>query len=338
MHCILRVKKLKSFGAVTASGAHSFREGATPNADPSRASLNKIAGAKSTRGVLAELRAHLPAKRRKDAVLCLEYLITASPGFFIGDRSRMDYFNQSLVWLRRRHGTKNVIAATIHMDETTPHLVVYVVPLTPDGRLSAKDFVGGPAKLSKLQTDFHSSVGSCFGLARGQLGSKATHQTVSQFYQAMNTAPLLPKIAVVDHLAAVVGIETSHMATRRHAELMLSKRASVAGQRTLVQMQKSLDTATTELGSQRLATKRSSEALQQLTAEHRVAKESNETLIQRLRNEIKGLREELRLACLENSKWVNYVRELVARFQPRRPLGNLSSPTTLPERKNRHAI
>lgn len=336
MHCILRVKKLKTFGAVALSGAHTFRERSTPNADLCRTPLNKALGAKSTRGVLAELRALLPQKRRKDAVLCLEYLITASPAFFDGGKSRMDYFNQCLTWLRQKHGKQNVLSATVHLDETTPHLVVYIVPLTSDGRLSAKDFVGGPAKLSKLQTDFHTAVGGKFGLTRGQLGSTATHQSVSQFYEAMNAAPSLPEVAVVDHLAAAVGIETKGMATRRHAELVLRKRASVAGQRTLTQMQTSVKAATAELDTQRQAAQRAAELLKQLTNDHRVAKESHETLIQRLRTEIAGLREDLRVACLENGKWATYVRELAARFQPRRLLGNLTLPTT-PERKNSHA-
>lgn len=336
MHAILRVKKLKTFAAVASSGAHTFRERLTPNADRTRTPLNKAAGAKSTRGVLVALRALLPAKRRKDAVLCLEYLITASPGFFDGGKSRLDYFTESLAWLRQKHGTQNVIAANIHMDETTPHLVAYVAPLTADGRLSAKDFVGGPAKLSKLQTDFHSAVGSRFALLRGQQGSKATHQSVRQFYGALNAAPLLPTMAAVDHLAAAVGIETERMAYRRQAELVLRRRASVAGQNTLTQIQASLEAATADLGQQRQATKKSEDALKQLKTEHRVAKESHETLIQRLRNEIAGLREELSLACLENNKWVNYVREIAARFRSRSPTGNLTSPTYLPERKHHY--
>jgi hypothetical protein len=336
MHAILRVKKLKTFGAVALSGAHTFRERLTPNADSTRTPLNKAAGAKSTRSVLAALRALLPAKRRKDAVLCLEYLITASPGFFEGGKSRTDYFSQSLAWLRKKHGSQNVIAANVHVDETTPHLVAYVLPLTSDGRLSAKDFVGGPAKLSKLQTDFHSAVGSGFGLTRGQLGSKATHLSISKFYGSLNLAPALPKIAVVDHLAAAVGIETENMTTRREAEQVLRRRASVAGEQTLTQMQASLEGANAELNIQRHNAQRDAKLLKRLKDEQQIFKESHETLIQRLRTEIAGLREELRLACVENGKWANYVRELVSRFQPRRLLGNLTSPATTPERKNRY--
>ncbi|MEB0182981.1 plasmid recombination protein, partial [Pseudomonas sp. CCC3.2] len=57
------------------------------------------------------------------------------------------YFDRAIAWLKARHGGANIVCAAIHLDETTPHLVAYIVPLTKDGRLSARDFLGGAAKL-----------------------------------------------------------------------------------------------------------------------------------------------------------------------------------------------
>ena len=48
-------------------------------------------------------------------------------------------------------GEDNVLGAAIHMDESTPHLHLDVVPLTSDGKLSAKSFIDGPTELSKKQ-------------------------------------------------------------------------------------------------------------------------------------------------------------------------------------------
>ncbi|WP_421525677.1 plasmid recombination protein [Pseudomonas yamanorum] len=47
------------------------------------------------------------------------------------------------------------MCAEVHLDERTPHLIAYITPLTGDGRLSARDFLGSPAKLRKMQTDLH---------------------------------------------------------------------------------------------------------------------------------------------------------------------------------------
>jgi hypothetical protein len=61
---------------------HSFREIPTPNADASRTHLNKTWGARDATAEQEAIKARLPAKRRKDAGLCTEYLITGSLEWF----------------------------------------------------------------------------------------------------------------------------------------------------------------------------------------------------------------------------------------------------------------
>lgn len=177
---ILRVAKLKNIGALAASGQHNFRERDTKNADGHRTPMNQNGGAKSARELVQSVSDLLPQKRRKDAVIALEYLVTASPEHFGPDwRERenfgTEYFNDALKWLAARHGPENVVCATVHLDESTPHLVAYVVPKTKDGRLAAKDFCGGRAVLSKMQTSFAQEVGQKHGLQRGVEKSGAVH-------------------------------------------------------------------------------------------------------------------------------------------------------------------
>lgn len=83
----------------------------------------------------------------------------------------------------------------VQLDETSPHLVAYVVPLTKDGRLSARDFLGGPAKMIAMQTEFAKVVGAPFGLQRGLQGSKALHTTATQYNAVLkkNSALIAPK-------------------------------------------------------------------------------------------------------------------------------------------------
>ncbi|WP_259640908.1 plasmid recombination protein [Pseudomonas marginalis] len=92
-----------------------------------------------------------------------------------------------------------------------PTPLAYVTPLTRDGRLSARDFLGGPAKLRKMQTDFHHWCGKPFGLSRGVEGAKARHQKVPRYYQALATPERI--ITRTDLAAAVVGIHTQSYAT-----------------------------------------------------------------------------------------------------------------------------
>ena len=184
---ILRTAKLKSMGEIGGSLSHNYRDRPTPNANP-RQTPNNEHSLPNAELVMTAIKDKIPEKRRKDAVLCVEYLITASPDWVGWNKSdEQQYFDEAKKWLENKHGKDNVIATTIHRDESTPHLVAYVVPLV-DGKLNAKKFLGGRQKLSDMQTDFAKSVGEPLGLVRGLEGSKAEHQTIKQYYSNINTA------------------------------------------------------------------------------------------------------------------------------------------------------
>lgn len=180
---ILRTAKLKSFGNVGGSLAHTYRTRETENADPSRSGENEHSHRKPE-DVMQALRDRLPEKRRKDAVIGLEYFVGASPEWFEGKtRDQQNaYLLGALDWLQKRHGKENVVGWSIHRDESSPHLVAYVVPMSDRGTLNAKQWTGGAAALSKMQTDFARDVGARNGLQRGIEGSKAHHQTIKSFY------------------------------------------------------------------------------------------------------------------------------------------------------------
>ena len=54
--------------------------------------------------------------------------------------------------LEDEYGRENIVGAAIHLDESKPHLHIDVVPLTEDGRLSAKEVVGGKGKMHQNQS------------------------------------------------------------------------------------------------------------------------------------------------------------------------------------------
>ena len=194
---ILRTAKLKSFGEIGGSLSHNYRDRPTPNAN-SQLTQNNENSLSSAELVMSAIKDKLPEKRRKDAVLCVEYLITASPDWVGWHKSdEQKYFDDAKRWLEYRHGKDNVIATTIHRDESTPHMIAYVVPLV-DGKLNAKKFLGGREKLSKMQTDFADNVGKSVGLVRGLEGSKAEHQTIKQYYANVNTAVKISPDVVLD--------------------------------------------------------------------------------------------------------------------------------------------
>ena len=190
-YAILRTAKLKSFGEIGGSLSHNYRTRPTPNANPIRTPDNAHSSPTPDL-VMSGIKQRLPEKTRSNAVLCVEYLVTASPEWsgWQDQKQEADFFKRSLEWLEHKHGKENVIATSIHRDETTPHLVAYVVPIDQKGKLNARSFLGGRATLSKMQTEFHSKVKD-LGLDRGLEGSKAEHKTIKEFYAELQEP--LPK-------------------------------------------------------------------------------------------------------------------------------------------------
>ncbi|MDW4798249.1 plasmid recombination protein [Escherichia coli] len=166
---------------------HCYRERETPNADADRTPENHCSVSQSADEAMGKLRELLPEKRRKDAVLAVEYVMTASPEWWneATPRQQAEFFARSEQWLENKYGKDRVVAAVVHRDEATPHLSAFVVPLTQDGRLSAKEFIGGRSKMRDDQSTYAESVKK-LGLERGIEGSRATHQTVQHYYESIN--------------------------------------------------------------------------------------------------------------------------------------------------------
>lgn len=180
---IMRCKKLVSMGSVASALQHCYRERETPNAASTKTPKNEHRESKSTDEAMGRIRGLLPEKRRKDAVLAVEYVMSASPEWWQGasKQQQNEFFNRAHNWLAKKYGADRVVTASIHRDETSPHLSAFVVPLTQDGRLSAKDFIGNRTKMRDDQTSFADDVRD-LGLHRGIEGSRAKHQTIQSYY------------------------------------------------------------------------------------------------------------------------------------------------------------
>ena len=210
MFAILRANKISTNADAASLMGHSFRDdkgGHTPhNADPSRAGENTLIGQDSHGEAYQAYLDKLPDKVRKNGVRLVEYLVAASPEAMNNkSRSEQDaYMQDALDWVKKKHGAENVVGAAIHRDEQTPHMHVFVVPFSQErddqgnlkkpGKLNAREFLGGRAKLSEMQTKFADEVGKKHGLERGQEGSRAKHETVREYYNRVNTGAKFPEI------------------------------------------------------------------------------------------------------------------------------------------------
>ena len=110
-------------------------------------------------------------KVRRDSVMMVETLITASPEFMnsLPKVEQKEYFAMALDFIAGRVGKQNILSAVVHMDEKTPHMHLCFVPITPEGKLSAKAFLGNQKSLSEWQTAYHECMSARWNkLERGQ--------------------------------------------------------------------------------------------------------------------------------------------------------------------------
>jgi hypothetical protein len=191
-YAIYRHSKHKGLGTVTASSRHMTREATTPNADPARADQNQILiGSEDPAADVAALVPSLDAvdengkkRRRKNSVVALEVLLTASPEWWAEATpdQQQEWLDASTAWLVEEYGRENIAHLRLHGDERTPHLTGFIVPLDPDtGHLNARKWVGGARRCAQQQTDYAAAV-EPLGLVRGVEGSTAEHERVKRHY------------------------------------------------------------------------------------------------------------------------------------------------------------
>lgn len=96
-------------------------------------------------------------KIRSDAVKHVDGIITSDNEFFeFKTQAQIQaFFEDSKLFLEDEYGKDNLLYATVHMDEKTPHMHYGVVPITEDGRLSAKEVVGNKKALTEFQDRFN---------------------------------------------------------------------------------------------------------------------------------------------------------------------------------------
>lgn len=188
-YAIIRVQKLKS-GDLAGVDNHNLRLGVlTENIDAEKSHLNRfyLGTAKPLNQLIHDrlLSAGVTRKVRPDAVLGLEFLLTASPEFFDEDMRKGDsakltkWIDDSMDYMANLIGKENIVQVVLHMDEATPHLQVVAVPISIEGttaKLNAKPWTE-LGKWRRMWTSYATAMKS-HGLQRGEMDANAEHQTL----------------------------------------------------------------------------------------------------------------------------------------------------------------
>lgn len=178
LYAIVGIKKLKTEGNIGGVISHAFRQRITPN---SAKKENLILIAPPTLPqIMKEINSY--PNKRKNSVLCYDFLLTASPEFFTGKTMEQvkEWADTSLSWACEYFGRNNVKAGVLHLDEQTPHLQLLIVP-EHDNKLDARYYTGGRDKMRKLWTEYARACRK-YGLKRGREYSPAKHKDIKAYY------------------------------------------------------------------------------------------------------------------------------------------------------------
>lgn len=175
---ICRIQKVKTAHDIAGVQLHDRRERGHSNSNPdidfSRSSTNITmidVPCSFNEHIAKQIKERYKGSKaiRKDAVRLIEVIFTSDSEFFAGksQAEQMSFFQSCLDFTKRQWGEENIVSAIVHNDEKTPHLHLNFIPLTKDGKLSAKEMLGGRKEMQKFQDDFYREVSSKFGLERG---------------------------------------------------------------------------------------------------------------------------------------------------------------------------
>ncbi|MEZ8259384.1 MobV family relaxase [Vibrio cyclitrophicus] len=193
MKTVLRFEKLKSYKNIRLSNAHVQRYINTPNAD-SKVKNHVLYGSKN---VMRDVKRKIKAsglKPRKNSVICMEAVLSLSPEFFEENKNEKIklFAKQAREFLKERYG-KNLVGCYLHLDEKTPHIHAYIVPMTKDGRLSARDTFNKET-LKEFQEYYCNKMNEIEGFHfEYKKGSKAEHKDIKEFYTEINNVSEIKK-------------------------------------------------------------------------------------------------------------------------------------------------
>lgn len=159
---------------------------------------------------------------RKDAVKYCTHVLTGShekmKEIFSDKEKSKEWIQDNYKFLAKEFGKENIVRFTLHLDEKTPHLHAVTIPLTNDGRLSAKEMIGNKQTMKDFQTRYAVAMEK-FGLERGIENTGITHENAQHYYSRIAEAE---KEAVLSQITAqknILGIFTSESVLKLQSSL-----------------------------------------------------------------------------------------------------------------------
>lgn len=207
---ILRTAKVKTRKQLTDSAEHNLRLREQANIDSKRSHLNQVllntldidlTKSTSLNEKLTAFYSGLGVKEKKDNVLMMEFIVSASPDFFEKkSKKEVESWAKHQVDFMKNEFKDQVKFAVLHLDEKTPHLHFMVSTehktvkkyknqkgefhketVSLNARRYNREFL-------RVLHDRHAIWNEKFKLKRGVKGSMRKHRTLKEFYSLVDKA------------------------------------------------------------------------------------------------------------------------------------------------------
>ena len=244
-------------------------------------------------------------RTRKDSVKLVEALVTASPEFFKNktEKEIRLFFKRALDFMSTKQTAAIFISAVVHVDEKTPHMHLSFVPITSDGRLSAKEIVGNKKDLTRWQDDFWNYMVQFYpDLERGESASKTgrTHIPPRIFKEAVRLGKLQEKILALLHDSNPL------TANKREAEVEALLKKYIPSAESVMGSMKKINRATKELKAELAALEKEKDASKE-SALKKMEKKKKLQELEELKKVVENIPEEILNTYKENLRKDNQI-------------------------------
>lgn len=184
---ILRLnKKLKSIAMIRNKDRYLNRVpvGTPDHLNPIVIKVSEVEGAYEE----FKIRLRDTHKPRSNAVLGVEFILTASPSYFrpTNPRQRGQYeqirvvkFVESVFQWSKQEFANNLVSMTLHLHQSTPHVHALVIPIL-DRKLNCRALYSSRDRLTELQLSYAKAL-KPLGIERGQPEKDAKHRNPIQW-------------------------------------------------------------------------------------------------------------------------------------------------------------
>lgn len=244
---ILRTAKVKTRAQITASAEHNFRLRYQHNIDKTRSHLNMVLvndlGADLTKAQdlqekLTEYYKKIGVKERKDSVLMMEFVVSASPDFFKGKKlgEVKEWADKQTNFFRKKFGDQ-LQMGVLHLDEKTPHIHFMISTELKSikqykNRYGVKEVENWSLNARRYDRQFlvdlhteHAKHNIELGLKRGVRGSMREHKSLKEFYSVVNRALNTDYSKKIED--TITGLETNFLSSKVSIEEIREKFAPV---------------------------------------------------------------------------------------------------------------